>query len=61
MSTAGKLQLLPPRVRLRNGLYRVIEGNTNKLCRNQKGHVMDGGGHDDKEKAERQAQHIIGK
>lgn len=51
----------PPRVRKRDDKYRVIEGDSNKLCRNKKGTVMDGGGHKSKAEAERQAGYIGGK
>jgi hypothetical protein len=43
----------------RKGMYRVIDGNTNKpAVHASTGNAIDGGGHTDNRKADRQAGHL---
>lgn len=46
------------KVRKRNGEYRVVESETLRIAKSKHGKAMDGGGHDSKAKALRQAEHI---
>lgn len=46
------------KVRKRDGEYRVVESDTLRIAKSKNGVAMDGGGHDSKAKALRQAEHI---
>lgn len=47
-------------VKKRKGKFRLVEIETGKLAKTQYGNPVDGGGHEEKAKAERQASYING-
>lgn len=46
---------MPVRVERRDGKYRIVEISTGDIASTEKGNAVDGGGHDDKLTATRQA------
>lgn len=51
---------MPVKVQKRGDVYRVIERDTGRLAKTGNGVARDGGGHDDKARAARQAAYING-
>jgi hypothetical protein len=46
---------MPVKVKKRRGKYRVVEANTDRIAKTDKGNARDGGGHRTKLKADAQA------
>lgn len=50
--------MMPVTVQKRGGKYRVVEAANNNIATNARGTPVDGGGHDSREKAAKQARAI---
>jgi len=46
---------MPVKVSKRRGKFRIVEADTGRIVKTSKGRARDGGGHKDRERAQRQA------